>query len=136
MSYSPPGSSIHGVFQTRTLEWVAISSSRGSSRPSNQTRLSCIPCIDKWILYHQMLLSNTVTNRQSRNSKPSYPNPPPLKTVAEIDLEVSSTERNLQRLFPQVIIIFMTNYWKFKHFPFTMSDFLLLPSINSAFYFF
>ena len=28
---SPPGSSIHGIFQVRTLEWVAISSSSGSS---------------------------------------------------------------------------------------------------------
>ena len=30
---SPPGSSVHGILQARTLEWVAISSSRGSSRP-------------------------------------------------------------------------------------------------------
>ena len=28
---SPPGSSVHGIFQTRRLEWVAISSSRASS---------------------------------------------------------------------------------------------------------
>ena len=28
---SPPGSSVHGIFQARTLEWVAISSFRGSS---------------------------------------------------------------------------------------------------------
>ena len=27
--YSPPGSSVHGIFQARILEWVAISSSRG-----------------------------------------------------------------------------------------------------------
>ena len=26
---SPPGSSVHGIFQARILEWVAISSSRG-----------------------------------------------------------------------------------------------------------
>ena len=29
---SPPGSSVHGIFQARILEWVAISSSRGSSQ--------------------------------------------------------------------------------------------------------
>ena len=29
--YSPPGSSVHGLFQARILEWVAISFSRGSS---------------------------------------------------------------------------------------------------------
>ena len=28
---SPPGSSIHGIFQARVLEWIAISLSRGSS---------------------------------------------------------------------------------------------------------
>ena len=33
MDCSPPGSSIHGVFQARVLEWVAISFSRGSSQP-------------------------------------------------------------------------------------------------------
>ena len=31
MDYSPPGSSVHRISQARILEWVAISSSRGSS---------------------------------------------------------------------------------------------------------
>ena len=31
MGYSPPGSSIHGIFQARILEWVASSFSRRSS---------------------------------------------------------------------------------------------------------
>ena len=30
MDCSPPGPSVHGIFQTRILEWVVISSSRGS----------------------------------------------------------------------------------------------------------
>ena len=30
---SPPGSSVHGILQARILEWVAMPSSRGSSRP-------------------------------------------------------------------------------------------------------
>ena len=33
MDSSPPGSSVHGILQARILAWVAISSSRGSSRP-------------------------------------------------------------------------------------------------------
>ena len=33
MDCSLPGSSIHGIFQARILEWVAISFSRGSSQP-------------------------------------------------------------------------------------------------------
>ena len=39
---SPPGSSIHGVLQARILEWVAISFSRGSSRPKDRTQVSRI----------------------------------------------------------------------------------------------
>ena len=39
---SPLGSSVLGVFQVRTLVWVAIISSRGSSRPRNWTHISCI----------------------------------------------------------------------------------------------
>ena len=37
MNYSPPGSSVHGIFQARILEWVAISFSRGSSQPRDPT---------------------------------------------------------------------------------------------------
>ena len=37
----PPGSSGHGIFQARILEWVAISSSRRSSWPRHQTWLHC-----------------------------------------------------------------------------------------------
>ena len=36
------GSSVHGIFQARVLEWIAISFSRGSSGPRNQTRVSHI----------------------------------------------------------------------------------------------
>ena len=41
MDYRLLGSSIHGTFQARMLEWVAISSSRGSSQPRDQTWVSC-----------------------------------------------------------------------------------------------
>ena len=42
MDCSPPGSSVHGIFQVRTLEWVAISFSRGSSQPRDRTQVSHI----------------------------------------------------------------------------------------------
>ena len=42
MDCSLPGSYIHGIFQERVLEWVAISFSRGSSQPRDRTRVSCI----------------------------------------------------------------------------------------------
>ena len=37
---SPPGSSVHGILQARILEWVAVPSSGGSSRPRDRTRVS------------------------------------------------------------------------------------------------
>ena len=42
MDCRPPGSSIHGIFQGRILEWVAISFSRRSSRPRDWTQVSHI----------------------------------------------------------------------------------------------
>ena len=39
---SPPGSSVHGIFQAKSLEWVAISYSTGSSQPRDETSVSCI----------------------------------------------------------------------------------------------
>ena len=49
MDCSPPGSSVHGIFQARILECVAISFSRGSSQPRDQT---CVSQIGRPILYH------------------------------------------------------------------------------------
>ena len=49
MDCSPPGSSIHGIFQARILEWVAIFYSRVSSWPRDQT---CVSCTGRWILNH------------------------------------------------------------------------------------
>ena len=48
MDCTLPGSSVHGIFQTRILEWVAISFSRGSSWPKV---ISSISCVGRWILY-------------------------------------------------------------------------------------
>ena len=42
MDCSPPRSFVHGIFQAIVLEWVAISFSRGSSRPRDQTQVSRI----------------------------------------------------------------------------------------------
>ena len=42
MDCRPPGSSAHGILQARILEWVAMPSSRGSSRPREWTQVSLI----------------------------------------------------------------------------------------------
>ena len=50
--WSLPGSSVHGILQAWILEWVAISFSRGSSQPRDQTSISYITCIRWQVLYH------------------------------------------------------------------------------------
>ena len=47
---SLPGSSVYGVILARILEWVAILSSRGSSRPRDQTHIPCVSCIGRQVL--------------------------------------------------------------------------------------
>ena len=42
MDYSSQGSSVHGIFQARILEWVVILFSRVSSPPRDRTWVSCI----------------------------------------------------------------------------------------------
>jgi len=42
-----PGSSVHGILQTRILEWVVMPSSKGSSQPRDQTHISNVSCIGR-----------------------------------------------------------------------------------------
>ena len=51
---SPPGSSVPGILQARILECIAISFSRGSSCPRDQTYTSCISCITREALHQVM----------------------------------------------------------------------------------
>ena len=51
MDCSPPGSSVHGILQVETLEWVALPSFRGSSGPRDQTCVSSVSCIGRRVLY-------------------------------------------------------------------------------------
>ena len=74
---SLPGSSVHRIFQARILEQVAISYSRGSSQPRDQTCISCISCIGGWILYHlgslKVSLLLTITNVTTRRVLSTHP---------------------------------------------------------------
>ena len=62
------GSSVHGIFQARILEWVAISSSSGCSPPRDRTWVSCI---GRQILYHLSHQGNTISSLRSAKK----PNP-------------------------------------------------------------
>ena len=52
MDCSPLGSSVLGILQARILEWIAMSSSRGSSQHRDQTCISYVFCTGRWGLYH------------------------------------------------------------------------------------
>ena len=59
MEHSPQGSSVHGIFQARILEWVPISSSRGSSQPRDWNCISCGSWIDRlplWLSWSRICL--------------------------------------------------------------------------------
>ena len=59
MDCSLSGSSVHGIFQVRVLEWVAISFPRGS-QPRDQSRNSYVSCIGRRALYHWHHLGSTL----------------------------------------------------------------------------
>ena len=60
MDCSPPGSSVHRISHARILEWVAMPSSRGSSRLGSNPRLLPLPRWQEASLfpYHQHHLGN------------------------------------------------------------------------------
>ena len=49
---SVSGSSVHGIFPARILEWVAMPFSSGSSQRRDWTHVSCISCTGRQVLYH------------------------------------------------------------------------------------
>ena len=93
--HSSPGSSVHGIFQTRTLEQVAISYSGGCSWLRDQTHVFCVSCIGRRILYlcatsaglnsprfrsdqiSRSVVSNSLWPHESQHARPPCPSPPP-----------------------------------------------------------
>ena len=69
MDCSPPGSSVHGMSQARTLEWFSISFSRGSSWSRNRIFLTAEslgkPCQRWWVCANQTNLTGTFSKMKS-----------------------------------------------------------------------
>ena len=114
MDCSLLGSIVYAVSQLRILEWVAISSSRGSASPRNRTWVSQVSCIGKWILYHwatwgaQNTAAAAAAAAKSLQSCPTLCNPiggsPPGSTVPGI----------LQARTLEWVAISFSNAWKWK----------------------
>ena len=86
---SLPGSSVHGIPQTRIQDWVAISFSMGSSQARDQT---CISCLGRQILYYwttwvqgpfrsdqisRSVVSDSLRPHESQHARPPCPSPTP-----------------------------------------------------------
>ena len=72
MDCSLLGSSIHGIFLVRIWEWFAISSSRGSSWPRDQTPVSHVTCIGRQVLYHWTTTLKSTTFQKKKNNTLIY----------------------------------------------------------------
>ena len=75
MDCSPLGSSAHGIFLARILEWVAISFSRGSFCPRDQTWVSCIA--GSSVQFSRSVVSNSLLPYESQYARPPCPTPSP-----------------------------------------------------------
>ena len=71
VDWSPPGPYVHAVLQARILEWVAVPSSSGSSRPGDPTCISCISCS-----HHPGRFENIVIIPETPISHGSHSPPP------------------------------------------------------------
>ena len=68
MDCSPPGSSVHGILQARTLEWVAMASSKGSCWPRDRTHVSYVSCIGKRGFLQPHLIPTDTTFRPTQQA--------------------------------------------------------------------
>ena len=110
-----PDSSVHGIFQARILEWVAIPFSRGSSRPRDQTQVSCI---SRQILYH---VNSSPKSHQFQFSHSVISNSASPRTAAlQASLSITNSQSLLKLL--SIELVMPSNHL-------TLCCSLLLPSI-------
>ena len=96
MDCGPPGFSVHGILQTGKLEWVAISFSRGSSQPRDQTCISYISCIGRWVLYNWCHLRSIILECLLSHKVILY---------ASIDNEISRIYSSFNCFFVVVVVV-------------------------------
>ena len=98
MNYNLPGSSVHGIFQARILEWVAVSSSREASPPRDWTCISGTSCLIRWILYHC-----ATWQAHLREKIKAIPTPSPSTEILFDSKHQASTRcQSLSRKYPQM----------------------------------
>ena len=76
MGCNPPGSSVHRIFQARILEWIVISSSRGSSWPRSRAQVSCSAgrFLTNWVMREAPDVKNCQNSRVKKMKLPKGQN--------------------------------------------------------------
>ena len=119
MNCSLPGSSVLGILQARTLEWVAISFSNAWKRKLSRVWLFTTP----WTAAYQAPLSMGVSRQEYWNGLP-LPSPAKLLYSCQITKTPSSTS--------SLTYISHFSYWKLPQFATTKSNLLaFLPVLSS-----
>ena len=95
MDCSPPGSSVHGIFQTWILVWFANSFSRGSSWPRDWTRVSCTT---RKILYQLKGKPKNVEIWANIHSLAFFQSQPRVQVTKTCFLHLHNTEYSLEEL--------------------------------------
>ena len=95
---SPQGSSIHGILQTRILEWVAISFSRGFSWPRDWTQVSRIAgrCFNLWATREAQTYTQSISSEV-----PVLVNHEPESRLLGETLTISDIQMELKNLFSE-----------------------------------
>ena len=97
-----PGSSVHGILQTKILEWVAISFSRGSSQPTDRTRVSHIlgRHFTIWAIRESLYIYYGTLIVQSLSHVPLFATLWTLPLQAPLSMEFSRQEHSSGLPFP------------------------------------
>ena len=94
MDCNSPGSSVRGISQARILEWVTISSSRGSSRSRDWTCDSCVSCISGGFFTHWAIKEALWGYTPQINNESALCNPccPPITLLVDVTMRLSSVQ--------------------------------------------
>ena len=95
MDYSLPGSSVHGIFQARIMEWVAMPSSRGIF-PAQRSNLCLLGLLPWWGFYHSHCLGSPRCS------------PPHTKSLCIRGIRCRLTRSDVQ------LRMFIQNQWTYK----------------------
>ena len=84
---------VHGIFQARILEWVAVFSSKRSSQPRDLIHVFCVSCIGRQILYHCTTweVQNAIIYCQKKKKKNHYkPSRESRTLIADISKDITN----------------------------------------------